>query len=97
MKRFLQFGRRLGQPDILFWTLPYLIALVIIGTIAQKWMGLYTAQHLFFSSFISHYHGIPFIGGAGVLVVMALQNKGGGYTISDIPHAFYTVIGRYLH
>jgi len=34
---------------------------------------------------------------AGVLVVVALQTKGGGSTISDIPHAFYSVIGRYIH
>jgi len=34
---------------------------------------------------------------AGVLVVVALQTKGGGYTISDIPQAFYAVIGRYIH
>ncbi|WP_022703334.1 hypothetical protein [Pseudorhodobacter ferrugineus] len=34
---------------------------------------------------------------AGVLVVVALQTKGGGYRIADIPHAFYSVIGRYIH
>lgn len=34
---------------------------------------------------------------AGVLVVVALQTKGGGYTISDIPHAFFAVIGRYIY
>ena len=34
---------------------------------------------------------------AGVLVVVALQTKGGGYTVTDIPQAFYTVIGRYIH
>lgn len=33
---------------------------------------------------------------AGVLVVVALQNKVGGYRIADIPHAFYSVIGRYI-
>jgi len=34
---------------------------------------------------------------AGVLAVVALQTKGGGYTILDIPHAFYSVIGCYIH
>lgn len=34
---------------------------------------------------------------AGVLVIVALQTKGGGYRVTDIPQAFYTVIGRYIH
>jgi hypothetical protein len=33
---------------------------------------------------------------AGVLVVLALNNKTGGYTISEIVQAFYNVIGRYI-
>ena len=33
---------------------------------------------------------------AGVLVVLAVQNKGGGYTIAEIPQVFYNVIGRYI-
>lgn len=33
---------------------------------------------------------------AGVLVIVALQTKGGGYTVTDIPQAFYSVIGRYF-
>lgn len=33
---------------------------------------------------------------SGVLIVLAVQNKGGGYTIAEIPDVFYKVIGRYL-
>lgn len=33
---------------------------------------------------------------SGVLVVLAVQNKGGGYTFADLPHVFYNVIGRYI-
>jgi hypothetical protein len=34
---------------------------------------------------------------AGVLVVMALQNKPGGYTIAQIPDVFFKVVGRYVN
>jgi hypothetical protein len=33
---------------------------------------------------------------AGVLVVVAMQTKGGGYTIAEIPQVFLNVIGRYI-
>ncbi len=32
---------------------------------------------------------------AGVLLVLAFQNKAGGYTIAEIPDVFFKVIGRY--
>ncbi|MDN5786378.1 hypothetical protein [Pseudorhodobacter sp.] len=34
---------------------------------------------------------------SGALIIVALQNKGGGYTIADLPHVFYAVIGRYIY
>jgi hypothetical protein len=34
---------------------------------------------------------------SGVLVVVAVQNKVGGYTIADIPQVFFSVIGRYIY
>ena len=34
---------------------------------------------------------------AGVLIIVAIQKKPNGYGISDIPHAFVSVIGRYLN
>ena len=33
---------------------------------------------------------------AGVLVVVALNSKGGGYTFAEIPQTFLNVVGRYL-
>jgi formate-dependent nitrite reductase membrane component NrfD len=33
---------------------------------------------------------------AGVLVVVAVQKKAGGYQIADIPNVFYSVIGQYV-
>lgn len=54
---------RLARPDILFWTLPPLMLLLIVGTIAQKDIGLYTAQHTYFSSFLVWFGPLPFPGG----------------------------------
>lgn len=33
----------------------------------------------------------------GVLVVVAIGQKPGGFTIGEIPHVFLRVIGRYLY
>jgi hypothetical protein len=33
----------------------------------------------------------------GVLVVTALSNHGRGYTFSEIPEVFFSVIGRYIN
>lgn len=33
---------------------------------------------------------------AGVLIVVAVNNKPGGYKISQLPDAFYRVIGHYI-
>lgn len=72
-KAFLQVGQRLGRADILFWTLPYLMVLVILGTVLQKFIGLYAAQSMVFSSFFFVWKGIPFFGGYSVLSLMAVN------------------------
>ena len=66
-------GKGLGRPDILFWTLPYLMILIFVGTIAQKEMGLFAAQKMFFSSFIFFWYGIPLLGGYSVLTIMTVN------------------------
>lgn len=66
-------GRRLGRPDILFWTLPWLMILIIAGTVAQKYMGLYAAQNMFFSSFVFFVRGVPLPGGYTVLTLLTVN------------------------
>ena len=66
-------GRRLGRPDLLYWTLPYLMVLIIIGTIAQKTMGLYDAQKMFFSSFVFFYGPVPLPAGYSVLSLITVS------------------------
>jgi hypothetical protein len=43
---------RFARADVMFWLMPPLIILLIWGTVAQAWMGLYAAHKMFFSSFI---------------------------------------------
>jgi hypothetical protein len=71
--KFLNIGRRLGRPDIMFWTLPYLMILVIIGTIAQKYIGLIDAQMMYFSTLIWWLGPMPLPGGYMVLAVMTIN------------------------
>ena len=56
-------GQKLADPTLLFYSLPWLICLLVAGTIAQKYVGLYQAQHMFFSSWILWYGFIPLPGG----------------------------------
>lgn len=53
----------LSGPNILFYALPWLMVLVTWGSIAQKDMGLYAAQKMFFSSWIFFWGSIPMPGG----------------------------------
>lgn len=42
---------RLSRADIVFWTMPALIILLVVGTVTQADMGLYAAHQKYFSSF----------------------------------------------
>ncbi len=55
--------RALARPAIMFWTMPWLMVLLTAGTIAQKYIGLYEAQRLFFSSFVLWLGPVPLPGG----------------------------------
>ena len=63
-------GQKLADPTLLFYTLPWLICLLVAGTIAQKYMGLYQAQHMFFSSWILWYGFLPLPGGRLTLALI---------------------------
>ena len=53
----------LAKPDILFFTLPWLMVLVVLGTLAQKHMGVYEATEKYFNSIILWIGPIPTPGG----------------------------------
>ncbi len=67
----------LTTPRLLHWLLPYLMALVLAGTVAQKTIGLYDSQKLFFSSLILWWGWLPLPGGRAVsaLLMMSLLAK----------------------
>lgn len=60
---------RLARPDILFWTLPLMMILLIAGTVAQKDAGLFVAHHTYFASFLAWLGPIPFPGGYTLMIV----------------------------
>ncbi len=59
--------RILSGPRLLFWLLPLLMILLVIGTMAQKTMGIVEVQAVYFSSFIVWFGPIPFPGGATLM------------------------------
>lgn len=61
---------RLARPDILFWTLPFMILVLVVGTIAQKEMGILAAQQTYFSSFYYWLGFLPFPGGMTLVGLM---------------------------
>ncbi|MBN8520808.1 MAG: cytochrome c biogenesis protein ResB [Alphaproteobacteria bacterium] len=59
----------LAHPHILFWSLPYVMVVLTIGTLAQKNLGLYTAQKIYFSEPILW---LGFMPAPGMPVVLGL-------------------------
>ncbi len=60
---------RLARPDILFWTMPFMMVLLVVGTIAQKEQGLFLAHEIYFASFIVWLGFVPFPGGYTLMTV----------------------------
>lgn len=73
----------LAQADTVFFLLPALMALLVAGTLAQRWMGLYAAHRMFFASFIFWAGPVPLPGGftllaalgAGLMLKFALKSE----------------------
>jgi hypothetical protein len=75
--------RFMAGPVLPFILLPLFMALLIAGTLAQRTIGLYDAQKLFFSSFILWAGWLPLPGGAllaGILT-LALAIKFIGFSV----------------
>ena len=64
---------RLARTDILLWTLPLLMILLIIGTIAQKYIGLQTSLALYFGTFIAFIGPVPFPGGLTLITILFIN------------------------
>lgn len=61
----------LADAWLVFWLLPPLMLLLTIGTLAQRWLGLYRAHEMFFSSFILWAGPIPLPGGFTLLSLLS--------------------------
>jgi ABC-type transport system involved in cytochrome c biogenesis permease subunit len=70
-KRFSKF---LARTDLFFWSIMYLMVLLVAGTLAQKWIGLYQAQEMFFSAWVIWLGGI--IPVPGTMAVLAFITAG---------------------
>ncbi|MCB1783548.1 MAG: cytochrome c biogenesis protein ResB [Alphaproteobacteria bacterium] len=57
------YGLILARPGPVFYILMWLMVLLVAGTVAQKYIGLYRAQDLFFSSYILWLGPVPLPGG----------------------------------
>jgi hypothetical protein len=64
---------RLSRADIAFYTLPALMALLVIGTLAQADMGLYQAHKTYFAAFVFWVGFVPLPAGYTLLGVLTLN------------------------
>ncbi len=67
IKKIIDF---LASAKIFHYTCIWLIILVVIGTVAQKTMGLHLAQEKYFSSWFLYAMGIPLPGGRLTMAIM---------------------------
>lgn len=69
--------KKLAQAEMVFYLMPFLIALLVIGTIAQGQIGLYAAHQKYFASFIIWAGppplSIPLPGGYLILSLLTLN------------------------
>jgi hypothetical protein len=70
LKRFWQFC---SGPKLQFFVMPYFMAVLVAGTVAQKYMGLFPATEKFFNSFILWVGPLPLPGGSLALTVIFLN------------------------
>jgi hypothetical protein len=64
----------ISRTEVFFFALLWLIFLLISGTVAQKYLGLYLAQDKYFSSYIILlYDVIPVPGGYSIMILIALS------------------------
>lgn len=65
-------GLYLSKPHVLFYALPWLMILLILGTVSQKELGLFRAVEIYFNSWILWLGPIPTPGGLATLGIIFL-------------------------
>jgi len=66
----MRWGRRLAATEIFCYALLWLIVLTVVGSVAQKYVGLHEAQLRYFSSWILWLSFIPLPGGRLTMTVV---------------------------
>ncbi len=71
------FASYLAKPDVLFYALPWLMILIVLGTITQQKLGLYAATEKYINSAILWLGPIPTPGGLSIIgvIFIALSTK----------------------
>ena len=70
---FRQYGMMLGKPNILFWSLLWLMVILLIGTVSQKTLGLYLAHKTYFATVFFWLGPIPLPGGYPILTIIFMN------------------------
>ncbi len=73
MARALKILNRLAEADMVFWLMPPLMLLLVIGTVAQRSMGLWPALDMFFGSFVIWAGFIPLPGAYILLGILSIN------------------------
>lgn len=73
IKKLSKAALNFAKADVVFYLLPLLMLLLIAGTVAQKPMGLYQAQKMFFGSFYFWAGPFPLPGGYTLLGIFSLS------------------------
>jgi len=63
----------LKQPKIFVFAIIWMMLLVVLGTLAQKDMGLYAVQNRYFSAWITWFWFVPMPGGRLTLIVILIN------------------------
>lgn len=65
--------RFLARPILFFYALPWLMLLLVLGTLAQRTDGLYVAEQTYFASLILWVGPLPVPGGLAILALITLN------------------------
>ncbi|MCP5361713.1 MAG: cytochrome c biogenesis protein ResB [Hyphomicrobiales bacterium] len=69
----LKSAKFLARPDIFFLTLVWMMLVLVLGTLEQKYAGLYAAQQKYFSAFIFWEGPVPLPAGYTIIGIVSLQ------------------------
>lgn len=63
----------MAHPDILFWVLPFMILVLVVGTVTQKELGILVAEQRYFSSYFYILGFIPLPGGLTLISILFIN------------------------